>query len=87
MSIMLVSVFVLFMCLVQMIRLSFLSKFLDSEIERVYRTRITMIHSHDYTYKKIKYPNIKATYTNFNWSIFIPWKTPSQLIVYDKDDA
>ena len=80
-----ISAFVLGICVIQIIRLRYLSKEIHRILDDVYERRMAGLKnkvSYDECVMSNPYPDIDATYNNLKWTTF--WKRPSTLIVYDK---
>lgn len=68
-------------CMMQLVRLQFLSKALQGVIDETYENRMANLGSS--RKEEYQYPNVDATYKNLKW--YKPWERPSTLIVYDKE--
>lgn len=76
----------LIMCVVQLIRLSFLSREVHRIIDDVFEKRMAGLRSgknYEDSIRGAQYPDIDATYDNLRWYTF--WRRPSTLIVLEKE--
>lgn len=76
----------LVMCIVQLVRLSFLSREVHRIIDDVFERRMTALRAgknYEDSIRGAQYPDIDATYDNLRWYTF--WRRPSTLIVLEKE--
>lgn len=72
----------LIICMVQLVRLQFLSRLVRKAIDETYDKRMATIGTNE-DHRKYQYPDIDATYNGLKW--YKPWQRPSTLLVYDKE--
>lgn len=77
-----VSLAALIICMVQLVRLQFLSRLVRRAIDETYDKRMATIGTDRDAYQ-YRYPDIDATYNGLKW--YKPWQRPSTLLVYDKE--
>lgn len=76
-----VAIAAMLICMMQLVRLQFLSRVLRDAIDETHENRMSNLGSA--RIDEYPYPNINATYKNLKW--YKPWERPSTLIVYDKE--
>lgn len=78
----LLSIAALVICMIQLIRLHFLSSLVRKAIGNTFAKRMSTIGTANDPYQ-YPYPDIDATYDGLKW--YKPWERPSTLLVYDKN--
>lgn len=71
----------LLVCVMQLIRISYLSSTIHGHIDRVFEERMALVRdgraNDSYT---IPYPDVERSYANLKWYKF--WQRPSTLVVF-----